>query len=1039
MPAAYGASPSGTWMSDDYLDSMTVAPGTWTVPGEAPLTGVAGHAGAASQPTPDLRKRLEQLRTRLHKQMGPVDPYAATPEPVGSPSAVSRGGGAGQQQQQSPPGLDPAAPRHQKHEQLPSPHVPVAQAQAQPQAPTMIAMRPAPGQEQRPPPRAGELAKRSDELRARLQQSALFRRSDHAREGGDLSPPPGDLRARGDSPIRQTVVLRPRSSEGGTAGSSPEAAQAPATQVPASSSSAVPREANASAKTSTKSGSSRPLTLQQLSAMARTGRDDSDGSVDEEFMAAPVGLPDGVLGEALESGALSGSASDEEEEEEEGLDKQASEQRSVGGGGSTAPAGAAGEEEEDTSSDSDSEDDAEESARPRPDESEANAPSETGDGDGAASTAAALANAFAAADETEREEEAAMEATGAEEGSVAVAPFPAEDPEALAEAEDALPDFSSDEEEQLQSALQANFAAPLPDDLTNHPDLAALARLEGQSSPPAFPSPAADSEEDALPPAAAAAPPTSDGVAAAPAVAPAPAPAAAGVAAPAKAAAVASAVPASASKVGVSQVGVSAAGAIASSPRPAAAKSSMPAAAKTPPPTPQPKPIVGISANGNKTWTAPRAVKASSAATRPAAPSAKKAKADGSSGLMRGWLALMERTRRHPQFAGEYTKRFQLEGKTWRRAKPGTKARLVLGLDCEMVYAKEDPNALARVSVVSIGAVLLDVFIRRPLPDDVLDYRTAISGVSESHLREDNGAVPFEEAQDKVLNLLSPDTILVGHALQNDLRALRIMHGKIVDTALLFTVEGKSQWRKHKLHSLVSIMKPKVATLQSADPDASHDSVQDAEWALQLALYEASIHPRQTPPLQLESHPTKVFLSEIPKGTKPEELQAIFGSGTVAEVFYQLQAEPRQSEDTTLGWMGTTTVTYPTQAARDAALQALPRFVQVHAGPFKDWAGRRDIVAMQSELMKHFSKFGRGVRGCRVFRPQRSAEQGPTYPVSQIDCHPATARALLMVSEAHYFAKHRSQFNIQLAQDNPAGRKRVVVPTHSGSFVAKIQ
>lgn len=407
---------------------------------------------------------------------------------------------------------------------------------------------------------------------------------------------------------------------------------------------------------------------------------------------------------------------------------------------------------------------------------------------------------------------------------------------------------------------------------------------------------------------------------------------------------------------------------------------------------------------------------------------------------MRGWLALMERTRRHPQFAGEYTKRFQMEGKTWRRAKPGTKAKLVLGLDCEMVYAKDDPNALARVSVVSVGQVLLDVNIKRTVADDVLDYRTPVSGVLEHHLREENGAVSFDEAQEKVLNCISPDTILVGHALQNDLRALRIMHTKVVDTALLFTVEGKSQWRKHKLHSLVSIMKPKVATLATADPDASHDSIQDAEWALQLALYEASVFPRQTAPLQLETHPTKVFLSEIPKGTKHEELQAIFGQGNVAEVFYQLQvAELKQGEPDPSKWQGTTTVTYPTQALRDAALQALPRFVQVHAGPFRDWAGRRDLVAMQGELMKHFSKFGRGVRGCRVLRPTRSADQGPTYPVAQIDCHPATARALLMVSEAHYFAKHRTQFNIQLAQDNPSGRKRVVVPTHSGSFVAKIQ
>jgi len=413
-----------------------------------------------------------------------------------------------------------------------------------------------------------------------------------------------------------------------------------------------------------------------------------------------------------------------------------------------------------------------------------------------------------------------------------------------------------------------------------------------------------------------------------------------------------------------------------------------------------------------------------SAPSRPA----KRLRAADDTKLLAGWQALLERTRRHPQYAAEYSKRFETDGATWARVRPIASSRLVLAVDCEMVYAKDDPNALARVSVVSFAQTLLDAYVRRA-PEEILDYRTPISGVEAHHLLEENGAMSFEAVQEKVLDLISPETILVGHALQNDLRALRIVHHKIVDTALLFTVEGKNHWQKHKLHNLVSLMRPKVATLQTVIADGAHDSRQDAEWALQIALYEASIHPRSTEPLKLQPFPTKIFLSEIPQGTAALELQALFAGGDVSEISYQLQGEPAAE------WQGRSTVTFPSQGDRDAAISALARFVCVSVGPLRDWAGRWDIAQMQRELIGHFSRFGR-IRGCRVFRPRVSLGK-TVYPVAQLNCHPATARALLTTGEAHSFPRHRSDFKVHL--DEEAGKRRCVVPLGNGHFVARIQ
>lgn len=206
-----------------------------------------------------------------------------------------------------------------------------------------------------------------------------------------------------------------------------------------------------------------------------------------------------------------------------------------------------------------------------------------------------------------------------------------------------------------------------------------------------------------------------------------------------------------------------------------------------------------------------------------------------------------------------------------------------------MVYAKNDSNALARVSVVSFNDILLDIHVQRDAAD-VFDYRTDISGVEESHLQTKNGAVPFDVVQQKVLDLISRDTILVGHSKHSDLRALRSQQRKIVDTALLFQVAGGQQNGRHKLHSLASLLRWKIV-LRGVDAVGAHDPQQDAEWALQSKLYEAYIFPRRTEALKLESCPMKIFLYDIPRGTELADIQALVGHVDVGEIGYRLGNE----------------------------------------------------------------------------------------------------------------------------------------------------
>lgn len=375
----------------------------------------------------------------------------------------------------------------------------------------------------------------------------------------------------------------------------------------------------------------------------------------------------------------------------------------------------------------------------------------------------------------------------------------------------------------------------------------------------------------------------------------------------------------------------------------------------------------------------------------PSASKAKKPRVVNDSALVAGWHALLQRTRRHPDFPAEYTSCFNNEGKNWLKANRA-KGRFVLGIDCEMVYAKDDKDALARVSVVSCSGVIYDAHVQKRA-EEVLDYRTRISGVESHHLLAENGALPFDQVQREVLDLISVETILVGHSLHKDLRALKIQHAKIVDTALIFGVEGGNHRRRHKLNSLVTLMRRQVPTLQPVRPGA-HDPRQDAKWALELALYEASIHPATTKPLKLLSFPKTIFLSEIPKGTAAKELGAFFAHGTCAEVSFHLQSE--------LGsWLGTATVTFGSQAERDKAFNDLPRFVRVYVGPLRDWAGRTDLAKMQAQLKEHFLKFGR-VRSCRVMCPRAFPGQS-ALPFCLLECHPTAARVVLTNRQAQSF------------------------------------
>jgi RNA exonuclease 1 homolog len=66
----------------------------------------------------------------------------------------------------------------------------------------------------------------------------------------------------------------------------------------------------------------------------------------------------------------------------------------------------------------------------------------------------------------------------------------------------------------------------------------------------------------------------------------------------------------------------------------------------------------------------------------------------------------------------------------------------------------------------------------------VIDYNTKFSGIKEGDL--DSVSTTLEDVQESLLNIINSQTILIGHSLENDLKALKIVHERVIDTAVLF-------------------------------------------------------------------------------------------------------------------------------------------------------------------------------------------------------------------------------------------------------------
>ncbi|KAI9758578.1 MAG: hypothetical protein M4579_003013 [Chaenotheca gracillima] len=167
-----------------------------------------------------------------------------------------------------------------------------------------------------------------------------------------------------------------------------------------------------------------------------------------------------------------------------------------------------------------------------------------------------------------------------------------------------------------------------------------------------------------------------------------------------------------------------------------------------------------------------------------------------------------------------------------------TRGRDLLAMDCEMCQVEGGHSRLTRISLVGWdGEVVLDELVKPEEP--IINYLTPYSGITPAMLEP--VTTTLADIQKKLLEIIGPRTILIGHSLESDFAALRITHPFIVDTSMIYPhprgppLKSSLKWLTQKYLG---------REIQKGHGSSGHDSIEDAKACLDLVKEKCEKGPK---------------------------------------------------------------------------------------------------------------------------------------------------------------------------------------------------
>ncbi|KOC59362.1 RNA exonuclease 1 like protein [Habropoda laboriosa] len=154
----------------------------------------------------------------------------------------------------------------------------------------------------------------------------------------------------------------------------------------------------------------------------------------------------------------------------------------------------------------------------------------------------------------------------------------------------------------------------------------------------------------------------------------------------------------------------------------------------------------------------------------------------------------------------------------------------VYALDCEMSYTTQGLE-LTRITVIDEDCnVMYETLVKPQNP--IIDYNTRFSGITEEGMKD--VTTTLLDVQATLLTMFSDKTILVGHSLESDFKALKLLHDTVVDTSIMFPHKNGYP-QKRALKNLCSEYLRKIIQ----NDVGGHDSKEDAVACMELILWKA--------------------------------------------------------------------------------------------------------------------------------------------------------------------------------------------------------